>query len=258
MKNLIKTQKQIQAISDSWAYLTELLYTLRNQTKAGMALIEIEDIAQKWLNQRNLKGAFKGFEGFPANLCLSVNDCVVHGIPDETILKNWDLLKIDAWVIYQGGISDAAITIIIGEESLNPLGADLIRATKTSLDLGLASIETWGFAYEYAKAVYNHISNAGFSILKTLSGHGVGVEVHELPHIHNYPHAQMKKIQRKTWMVIALEPITAVKSEDVIYRDLNDRNLYCRKGDLGAQWEYTVLITDNGPKVLAGVTEDWY
>lgn len=258
MKHLIKTPQQIQNITDSGAYLTELLYYLKDQTKAGITLLELEELAQKWLDQRNLKGAFKGYEGFPANLCLSMNDCVVHGIPDETVLKNWDLLKIDAGVIYKGGVSDAAITLVVGDASLNPLGADLIRATKTSLDLGMDTIQTWGFAYDYAKAVYNHISNQGFSILKTLSGHGVGVEIHEMPHILNYPNAKMKKIERKSWMVIALEPITAVLSEDVVYRDINDRNLYCRKGDLGAQWEYTVLITDNGPKILAGVTEDWY
>lgn len=88
MKNLIKTQQQIQNITDSGSYLTELLLYLKSQTKAGMVLIELEELAQKWLDQRNLKGAFKGYEGFPANLCLSVNDCVVHGIPDETVLKN--------------------------------------------------------------------------------------------------------------------------------------------------------------------------
>ncbi len=258
MKNLIKTPEQIRNIADSCAYLTEMLLYLRGRTKAGMSLIEVEELAQAWLDKRNLKGAFKGYEGFPANLCLSVNDCVVHGIPDDTLLKNGDLLKIDAGIIYKKGVSDSAISMIIGDESLNPLGAELIKVTKESLDRGVAAIETGGFAYDYAKAVYNHVKNNGFEILKTLSGHGVGNEVHELPHFHNYPNAQMKKIQWKPGMVVALEPITAVKSDDVVYRDLNDRNLYCRKGDLGAQWEYTVLITENGPKVLAGVTEDWY
>jgi methionyl aminopeptidase len=88
MKNFIKTPQQIQNISDSCAYLTELLHYLKEHTKAGISLIEVEELAQAWLDKRNLKGAFKGYEGFPANLCLSVNDCVVHGIPDETLLKN--------------------------------------------------------------------------------------------------------------------------------------------------------------------------
>ena len=257
MKNLIKTPQQIQNISDSCAYLTELLHYLKEHTKAGMSLIEVEELAQAWLDKRNLKGAFKGYEGFPANLCLSVNDCVVHGIPDETLLKNWDLLKIDTGVLYKKGISDACISMIIGDAGLNPLGAELIKITKQALDRWVASIETWGFAYDYSKTVYNHVKNNGFEIIKTLTGHGVGNEVHELPHFYNYPNAKMKKIEWIPWMIIALEPITAIKSDDVVYHE-SDRNLYCRKGDLGVQWEYTVLITENGPKVLAGVTEDWY
>ena len=101
MKNYIKTPEQIRNITDSCAYLTEMLLYLKDQTKAGMTLLEVENLSQAWLDKRNLKGAFKGYEGFPANLCLSVNDCVVHGIPDETILKNGDLLKIDAGIIYK-------------------------------------------------------------------------------------------------------------------------------------------------------------
>lgn len=258
MKNLIKTPVQIQNIKDSSKYLTELLYTLKDQTRAGVSLLELEAFADERITKRNLKGAFKGFEGFPANLCLSVNDCVVHGIPDETILKNWDLLKIDAGIIYNKAVSDSAISLIVGDASANPLGADLIRATKESLDRGVATIKTGGFAYDYAKAVHTHIMNEGFRVLKTLSGHSVGNEVHEMPLFLNYPAAAMKKIEWKPGMVVALEPITAVESDDVVYRDVNDWNLYCRKGDLGAQWEYTVLITENGPEILAGVTEDWY
>lgn len=219
-----------------------------------MTLLEVEELSQNRLDKRDLKGAFKGYEGFPANLCLSVNDCVVHGIPDETVLKNGDLLKIDTGVLYKKGISDACISMIIGDESLNPLWAELIKITKEALDRGVATIEAWGFAYDYSKAVYNHVTNNGFQIIKTLTGHGVGNEVHELPHFYNYPNAKMKKIQWQPGMIIALEPITAIQSDDVVYHE-SDWNLYCRKGDLGAQWEYTVLITENGPKVLAGVTE---
>ena len=258
MKSVIKTPTQIKNITESCKYLTELLYTLKDETKAGISLIELEEFADQWIKKRNLKGAFKGFEWFPANLCLSVNDCVVHGIPDDTILKNGDLLKIDAGLIYEKGVSDSAISVIVGDASANPLGADLIRATKASLDRGVATIKTGGFAYDYSKTVHNTIINEGFRVLKTLSGHGVGNDVHEMPLFLNYPAATMKKIQWTPGMIVALEPITAVESDDVVYHDINDWNLYCRKGDLGAQWEYTVLITENGPEILAGVTEDWY
>lgn len=253
----IKTPEQIQNITDSCKYLTEMLYYLREHTKAGMKLIEVEQLSQEWLDQRNLKGAFKNYDGFPANLCLSVNDCVVHGIPDDTILANWDLLKIDAGIIYKKGYSDAAISMIIWDEGLNPLGADLIRATKEALDLGVDAIEVGKEAYWISKAIYNHIRNSWFSIIKTLCGHGVWNAVHEKPLFYNYPNAEMKKIVLQPGMVIAIEPITAIASDDVVFSDLNDWNLYCKKGDLWAQWEYTILITENWPKILAGITEDF-
>lgn len=254
---IIKTKEQIQNITDSCSYLTEMLYYLREHTKAWMTLLEVEALSQEWLDKRDLKWAFKNYDGFPANLCLSVNDCVVHGIPDETVLVNGDLLKIDAGVIYKKGFSDAAISMIIGDEALNPLGADLIRATKESLDLWIQAIQTWKEAYGISKAIYTHIKNSWFEVIKTLCGHGVWNAVHEKPLFYNYPVAEMKKIVLEPWMVIAIEPITAVVSDDVVFGDLNDWNLYCKKGDLWAQWEYTVLITENGPKVLAGITEDF-
>lgn len=253
----IKTKEQIQNITDSCSYLTEMLYYLREHTKAWMTLLEVENLSQDWLDKRNLKWAFKNYDWFPANLCLSVNDCVVHGIPDDTILVNGDLLKIDAWVIYKKGFSDAAISMIIWDEALNPLGADLIRATKESLDLGIDAIETWKEAYWISKAIYNHIKNSGFEVIKTLCWHWVGNAVHEMPLFYNYPNADMKKIILQPWMVIAIEPITAVVSTDVVFWELNDWNLYCKKWDLWAQWEYTVLITENWPKILAWITDDF-
>ncbi len=195
MNERIKSPKSIANIRESGKYLTELLHFLQNSTKAGMDLISIEALAEDRINKRHLKGAFKEYNGFPANLCLSVNDCVVHGIPDRTILKNGDLLKIDAGLIYQGGFSDAAISLIVGNESHNPAGQALIESTKASLDRGVESIKTGGTAYEFAKAVYDQVKGDGFEIIRTLSGHGVGNAVHEEPHIHNYPHAPMKKIK---------------------------------------------------------------
>ena len=252
----IKTPEQIRNITDSCSYLTEMLHYLREHTKAWMRLIDVENLSQEWLDKRNLKWAFKDYDGFPANLCLSVNDCVVHWIPDETILVNGDVLKIDAGIIYKRGFSDAAITMVIWDDGLNPLGADLIRVTKESLDLWIDAIEVWKEAYWLSKTIYNHVTNNWYEVIKTLCGHGVGNAVHEKPLFYNYPNASMKKIVFQPGMVIAIEPITAVVSDDVVYWDLNDWNLYTKKWDIWAQWEYTVLITENWPKVLAGITED--
>lgn len=255
-KIIIKTEKQITAIRESGKYLTELLYLLYDATKPWVSLLELELISDQFLKSKNLKGAFNGYDGFPANLCLSVNDCVVHGIPDDYILKNGDVLKIDTGVIYQWGISDSAITVVVGWGLTNPMGNELTIATKKSLDLWLKTIIPWQSMYNYAKTVYDTVHWAGFSVIKNLTGHGVGVKVHEAPHIYNYPIREMRNQFFRPWMVVALEPITAISSDDIVYGPKNDWNLYCKRWDIGAQWEYMILITQEWYEVLSGIQED--
>jgi len=139
---IIKTPKQIEQIREAGKYLNEMLLLLRSKAKVGMATIELEFIAEHFLKQHNLKGPFKGYDGFPTNLCLSVNDCVVHGEPSNYVLKNGDLLKIDAGIQYQKGIADSAISLVIGGELANPLAYDLVQVTKEALDRGIETIES--------------------------------------------------------------------------------------------------------------------
>lgn len=254
----IKNVKQIANIRESWKHLTKLLYLLHSKAKAGMSLIELEFVAEHYINEHKLRWAFKGYEGYPCNLCLSVNDCVVHGIPDEYILKNGDVLKIDCWITYNGWITDSAITIIIWWETANPLGYDLMKATKKGLDEAIKHIGPGKSLYEYSHRVHSIITNAGFSILGKLTGHGVGNRVHERPYIYNIPNPEMKHIIMKPGMVLAFEPITAVTSTDFHHKPGNERNLYCKNGDIWAQWEYTILITDKGYEILSWITEDLF
>ncbi|HKL44541.1 MAG TPA: type I methionyl aminopeptidase [Candidatus Absconditabacterales bacterium] len=249
---IIKTPKQIENIRKSGEYLNELLYLIKDNCKAGVSLIELENIAQDFMDQNNLKGAFKGYSGFPANLCLSVNDCVVHGIPDDYVLKNGDLLKVDCGVVYNQGISDSAFAVVIGGEMANPLAYELTLSTKKGLDLALEKVGPGKYIYDFSKEVYNIIKNDGFNIIKSLTGHGVGVKVHEKPNIYNRPHPDGKKVKFQPGMVVCFEPITAIKSEDIVLKN-NDRNLYCKKGDLGSHWEYMVLITEDGYEILSGI-----
>ena len=257
MKDIIlKNKQQIENIRISGKHLTVLLHLLASKAKAGISLIELEFVAEHYIKTNNLKWAFKGYQGYPANLCLSVNDCVVHGIPDRYILKNGDLLKIDCGITYKGGISDAAISIPIWGEAANPLGYQLAKATKRSLDEAIKEIWPGKAIFGYSHQVYQIITNAWFSVLAKLTWHGVGNKVHEWPYIYNTPHPEMKKIHFQTGMVLAFEPITAVSSTDFVSRPGNDRNLYCKGKDLWAQWEYTILITETGYEILAWITED--
>lgn len=255
-KGLIKTPQQIENIRESGKYLNELLLRLKNETHAGMSLLDLELFAEQYISKNNLKWAFKWYEGFPANLCLSVNDCVVHWIPDNYILKNWDLLKIDSGVVYNKWFSDSAISIIVGGDFNNQLWAQLVETTKLALDLGLKELWPNKSIYNYSKTIYNTMSKNNFKIIKNLTGHWVGNKVHEEPYIYNYPAAETKHTILYPNMVVALEPITAVKSTDVVMKGNNDRNLYCNKWDLWAQWEYMILITENWYERLSWIDKE--
>jgi len=253
---IIKTPQQIQNIRASGKHLTALLKLLHSKAKAGIALMELEFVAEHYIKTNNLKWSFKWYQWFPANLCLSVNDCVVHGIPDGYLLKNGDVLKIDCWITYNGGITDSAITVVIWWEAANPLGYDLARATKKALDEAIQHIGPGKAIFEYSHRVYSLLTNAWFSMLGTLTWHGVGNKVHEAPYIFNTPNPEMKHIFFQPGMVLAFEPITAVTSTDFKAKPGNDWNLYCRKWDFWAQREYTILITDTWYEILSWVTED--
>lgn len=250
-KPIIKTQQQISNIAEAGKWHNELLHLLMKASQPGTTLLEIEAQAQRFLDINNLTWSFKWYNWFPANCCLSVNDCVVHGIPDETVLKAWDLLKIDVWVTYNECISDAAVSIIIWGDTHNALWADLIKATKQSLDLWIKTLKPWSTFIQYWSTVQKTLKKAWFSVIKNLTGHGVGVDVHEAPSIYNWPHRSLKKMTIRPWMVIALEPITAVKSSDFIHGTTNERNVYTEYWDLWAQREYTIAITENGYEILA-------
>lgn len=252
-KIIIKTDSQIKNIRESWKYLTELLYILKNATKEWISLIELEIISEQYLQKNNLKGAFKWYNWFPANLCLSVNDCVVHGIPDDYILKSWDLLKIDCGVIYNKWISDSAISVVVGWDEKNQLWAELKNATKLALDNSLNYIIAWKPIFNFSKSVYTILKNNWFSVIENLTWHGVGVKVHEWPYIYNYPHPDTKRIRFQENMVICLEPITAVTSKDFVEKPWDSWSLYTLDWDLWAQREYMVLVKSDGCEVLSWI-----
>ncbi|USN57567.1 MAG: M24 family metallopeptidase [Candidatus Peribacteria bacterium] len=175
-------------------------------------------------------------------------------MPDDYVLKNGDVLKIDMGITYERCIADAAISLVIGGDHTNPVGADLIHATKLALDRGIETLQFGQTPEAYGQVVYDTIQESGYEVIRHLTGHGVGVQVHEEPSIYNRPHRNLAKVVLRPGMVIACEPITAERSTDYAMEPGNDWNLYTEYGDLGAQREYTVAITDHGPEILAGMS----
>lgn len=254
-KIIIKTPEQIMLLRHAGEHLTILLRSLVDLALPGVSLMALEVRAEEYLSKHGLTGSFKGYHGFPANLCLSLNACVVHGIPDSTVLAPGDLLKIDAGVTYQGMIADAAVSIVVWGRTTNPQATQLIMATKEALDLGIKTIVIGESIYPFGESVYNTLTQRGCAVIRQLTGHGVGTSVHEWPYIYNRPNPELRDYTWKPGMVVALEPITAQKSEHFIEKAGIEWNLYTQQGDLGAQREYTVVCTETWPEIIAGVTD---
>lgn len=246
---------QLANVRESGKYLTELLSLVYKEVKAGVRLLDLEDIAEKYMQKHKLKWAFKGYHGFPCNLCLSVNDCIVHGIPDEYVLKNWDFLKVDCGVIYKWWITDSAFSIVVWWDYTNPQAAELSKVTKEALDLAVPEIQAGVSIYNFGKVVSDYVTSHDFTIIKNLTGHGVWSDVHEEPYIYNYAEPQSRNIRFEEGSVVAVEPITAITSKKSVERAWIAWNLYTVNGDIGAHWEYEIIVGPNGPEIVSGLVD---
>lgn len=251
---IIKTPQQINTIRIAGKYLTELLGILKDKAQVWVRLSDMEKIAAAFIKQHSIKWAFKWYNWFPTNLCLSVNDCLVHGVPNNYQLIAGDLLKIDCGISYQWGIADAAVSVIVWWEIHNPQWQLLIDATKEALDQWLKKISVGKPILDYSEEVSSVIHARGFRVIELLTGHGVGIDVHEWPYIYNMYHSDLKWLVRKEGMVVAIEPITALESTDYIEENGIPHNLYTEYGDIGAQREYTIAIHADHVEILAWVT----
>jgi methionyl aminopeptidase len=246
-------------IREAGKYLTEMLLLVRAASLPGVTLLELEAIAAAYISKNKVKWTFIGHHGYKHNLCLSVNDCLVHGIPDRYVLQEWDLLKIDAGITYKGYIADSAVALVVGGIKKNPDAEKLILTTKWALDTGLQFVGPGRSLYDFGYAVEQYTQDHDCTIIRSLTGHGVGKSLWEPPYIYNRWHPDSRDVQFRPGMVIALEPITAMWSKGYIEKPkINNWNLYTEQGDLGCQWEYTLVITEQGYEILAGVVNpEW-
>jgi len=252
-KIIIKNTNQITNIRESWKYLTELLQIIWSESKPWVSLIELENIATNYIEKNNIKWAFKWYMWYPSNLCLSVNDCVVHWIPDGYILKNWDLLKIDAWISFNWWISDSAISLVVWWDFFNLIWKEMIDCAKDALDSSLRHIKKWSSIFNLSNSIWQKVKSKWFVVIENLTWHWVWKSIHEPPQIYNYGSNIMKKYTFEENMVIAIEPIISMKSTKWIEIKWKKRNIYTQYGDMWAQWEYTILVTKDGYEILAWI-----
>lgn len=247
-RSMIKTPEQISGIREACQINTAVLDEVGKHIKAGMTTEDIDRIVYDFTVAHDAVPAPLGFCGFPKSVCTSVNDQVCHGIPDKTtILRSGDIVNVDVSTIYKGYYADASRMFMIGKVA-KP-AADLVAVTKQCLLKGIEAAQPWAHLGDIGAAVSQLARKHGYSVVTEFGGHGVGIDFHEDPFICHVG-------KRKTGMILApgmiftIEPMINIGRREVFVDAANDWTVYTQDGSLSAQWEHTILITENGPEIL--------
>lgn len=223
-----------------------VLETLARQVKAGMKTKELDEIASREITRLGGKSSFKGYRGFPATICVSVNDEIVHGIPGERVLQEGDIVSLDVGAIYDGFQGDAAMTVGVGKISLE--ANQLIWTTEGALKAGITAARPGNRLGDISSAIQQYAESRGYSAVREYGGHGIGREMHEEPLVHNFGEAGTGQVLKKG-MTIALEPM--LNMGDWRTRLSSDQwTVLTADGSLSAHFEHTIAISDKGAEVL--------
>jgi methionyl aminopeptidase len=254
---IVKNDKQRADLIEAGKRLARIFDVLRAKVAPGVTAEELDDLAEQMIRDDGDSPAFLGYtpEGmsrpFPATLCVSINDEIVHGIPNESekIIKEGDIVSLDFGLIHNGVVVDSAITVPAGK--INDESKKLLYATEDALAAGIAQAIPGNHLGDISHAIQEEIERAGFSVVKSLGGHGVGDEIHEEPFIPNYGRAG-EGILLKEGMVLALEPITAAGKSAIVLAP--DGWTYRTKdGSRSAHFEHTILIEKGGARIITTV-----
>jgi len=219
---------------------------LTAMVRPGVTTAELDRAAEKFIRSQGGVPTFKGFRGFPGSICTSPNSMVVHGIPGPHKLEEGDIISVDIGVTLDGWVADGASTIPVGE--IDETTERLLKVTRESLDLAAAQMVPGNRVGDVSNAVQTHAEAAGFSIIRSLVGHGIGQEMHEEPQIPNYGTAG-RGPGIEAGMVFAIEPMVNAGGPEV-YMDDDGWSVYSEDGSMAAHFEFTVAATDDGPRIL--------
>jgi len=243
---IIKSDEEIAAMRQAGKIAATVLEVLKLQVRPGMETKELDVIAARELEKLGAKPSFKGYQGFPANLCVSVNDEIVHGIPGERVLNEGDIVSLDIGAIFTGFQGDAAVTIGVGNISLQ--AKQLMETTEGALNAGIAAAYSGARLGDISAAIQQYAESRGYSVVREYTGHGIGREMHEEPQIPNFGLPGTGPMLKKG-VTLALEPM--VNAGDWRTRLGNDRwTVLTADGSLSAHFEHTIAITNGEPEVL--------
>lgn len=225
--------------------LADILDQLKSAVKPGIKTRQLDTIMAEESRRRGVKPSFKNYQGFPASLCVSVNDEIVHGIPGERELREGDIVSLDAGVIFKGFHSDSAITIGVGK--ISEQAEELIAVTEGSLKAGIAQATNGAHIGDISAAIQDHVESRGFSVVREYTGHGVGRELHEDPQIPNFAFGRGPLLRKG--MTVAVEPM--VNTGDWHTKlAANQWTVLTADGSLSAHFEHTIAITEGVAEIL--------
>ncbi len=244
----IKSPREIEIMRQSSKIVATVLKEISEIVQPGMTTADLDAHAEKRIRQMGATPSFKGYHGFPASICSSVNNEVVHGIPNaKKVIRAGDVLKVDTGAYQQGFHGDSCITIAVGEVS--PEAAKLIRVAEEALYKGISQVKAGNYLLDLAGAIQDHVEANGCSIVEDFTGHGVGRNLHEEPSVFNFRTRDMPNVKLRAGMTLAIEPIVNAGSK--FTRTLSDRwTAVTVDNSLSAQFEHTVLVTADGYEIL--------
>jgi len=245
----IKKEQEIECMRESGKITYGILSSLKDFIKPGMTTKEIDNYVYNYIISHGGTPSFLGYEGFPASACISINDMVVHGIPDDTKIKKGDIVSVDVGTIYKGYHSDSAYTYIIGEVPKKT--KKFVDDTKKSLYKGISVIKEGIKLNEVCKAIESVAKENGYGVFDCLTGHGVGKNLHEDPFIPNLSNHESEGIILKSGMTLAIEPMFSLGTKDVWLLP-DEWGIVTRDGSLSAHFEHTILVTKDGYEILTG------
>jgi methionyl aminopeptidase len=248
----IKSQREIAIMRQAGKIVATVLKEISELVKPGMTTADLDAYAEKRIREMDAVPSLKGYRGFPATLCTSINNEAVHGIPSpKRVIQPGDVLKVDTCACYQGFHGDSCIAIAVGEVS--PEAAKLIRVTEEALYKGIEQVKAGNYLIDIAGTVQDHVEANGFSIIEDLTGHGVGRNIHEEPSVFFFRTRQLPNVKLRAGMTITIEPIVSAGSKDT---DLlaDGWTMVTADNSLAAQFEHTVLVTQDGCEILSDRT----
>ena len=248
-REIIKNQEQIQGIRESAKINIAVLDFISDHIKEGITTEQID----QWVYEQTVKHkaipAPLNYEGFPKSVCTSVNEQVCHGIPSsDVVLKDGDIVNVDVSTIYNGYFSDSSRMFCIG--NVSPEKKRLVEITKESINVGLRQVKPWGYLGDMGQAIHDFAKENGYTVVKEIGGHGIGLEFHEEPWV-SYVSKKGTEMLMVPGMVFTIEPMFNMGTDEIFIDESDDWTVYTADGKPSAQWEIQVLVTEDGYEILA-------